>query len=340
MHAPVLCIRPTCLDRVPEWLETFLGTCPRSSNGVHQWLAAATHRTFAYLDSQEQVKVLRWAMRDCGRDPQPHEIEHTVENIRRKRAKGEANGSVYQAWPPRAYEEIDQLVCQGITAAELRRRSPYRIPRVSPWRWIKRLFPANSFLCLSREEPRGTDAQGVPVFARIWDTRLRDGWRYRGLKNYPLIVPNVAKKCSGLTQDGRESTRCNEMFPARRFLTIEFDFSLRDRSGRNETEWASWICKWEKRGRSTRDACAALLWHLREYAPLALVVWSAGKSLQGWFSARGEPEHHLRRFMEYAHGLGADRATWTRCQLVRTPEAVRANGNRQSVQYFDSDNLP
>ena len=53
---------------------------------------------------------------------------------------------------------------EGITAAELRRRSPYRIPRVSPWQWLKRLFPAGSLLCLSREEPRGVDSQGVPVF--------------------------------------------------------------------------------------------------------------------------------------------------------------------------------
>ena len=26
--------------------------------------------------------------------------------------------------------------------------------------------------------------------------------------------------------------------------------------------------------------------------------------------------------------------------LVRTPEALRSNGNRQRVEFFDSDNLP
>ena len=50
---------------------------------------AAAHKTFAYLEAEEQVKALRWAMRDCGRDPQPREIENTVANIRAKREAGE-----------------------------------------------------------------------------------------------------------------------------------------------------------------------------------------------------------------------------------------------------------
>ena len=130
------------------------------------------------------------------------------------------------------------------------------------------------------------------------------------------------------------------MFPRRRFLIVEFDFSSLNRAKTRETAWALLICQWEKAGRSTRDACAALLWHLSEYAPLTLVVWSGNRSLQGWFCAAEESEQSLRRFMEYAVMLGADHATWTPCQLVRTPQALRSNGNRQRVEYFDSDNLP
>jgi hypothetical protein len=279
-------------------------------------------------------------MRDCGRDPQRGEIERTVVTIRAKREAGEANGSLYRAWPPRAYEEIDRLVRQGITVAELRHRSPYRIPRVSPWQWLKRLFPPGALICLSREESRGVDLQGVPVFFRRWHTRRRDDWRHCGLRNFPLLVPNPAQKAYGRTVDGRERTRCNAMFSRRRYLVVEFDFSIFSRAGANETEWASLIRGWEKEGLSIRDACASLLWHLSEYAPFVLIVWSGSRSLQGWFSALGEPEEVLRRFMEYAVGLGADRATWPSCQLVRTPQAIRSNGARQRVEYFDSDNLP
>ena len=269
--------RPACLDRVPEWVEAYLRKCPRSPEGVHQWLASAAHKTFSHLEAEGQVEALRWAVRNCGRDPQPREIENTVANIRARRERGEACGALYQAWPPRAYAEIDQLARKGIIAAELRRRSPYRIPRISPWQWLKRLFPANSLICLSREEPRGVDSQGVPVFSRRWQTRPRDEWRHYGLKNFPLIVPNPAQKPCGRTLDGRMSTRCNEMFPRRRFLVLEHDFSILNRAGTGETEWAPWIRGWEKAGRSTRDVCAALLWHLSEYAPLGLIVWSGGR---------------------------------------------------------------
>src|SRR6185503_8496261 len=40
-------------------------------------------------------------------------------------------------------------------------------------------------------------------------------------------------------------------------------------------------------------------------------------------------------FMEFAVSLGADRATWCRCQLVRVPAARRPNGNEQTVLFFN-----
>jgi hypothetical protein len=106
------------------------------------------------------------------------------------------------------------------------------------------------------------------------------------------------------------------MFPERRFLVVEFDFPA------------------DRFGVSTRDACASLLAHLSRYAPLVLAVWSGSKSLQGWF------DEDSREFFEYACALGADPATWTRCQLVRTPQAIRWNGNRQTVEFFNPSNLP
>jgi hypothetical protein len=38
--------------------------------------------------------------------------------------------------------------------------------------------------------------------------------------------------------------------------------------------------------------------------------------------------------MDRAVRLGADSHTWTRCQLVRMPDGIRDNGNRQRVYYF------
>jgi hypothetical protein len=132
----------------------------------------------------------------------------------------------------------------------------------------------------------------------------------------------------------------NEMFPERRYVTAEWDFSLLSRDGAKQTEWAPWIKAWEKDGRSIHDASSALIWHLTEYAPLTLVVFSGGKSLQAWFNVAGQPESLVYKFFAYAVGLGADPMTWVKCQLVRTPAAIRSNGKRQRVDYFNPSHVP
>jgi len=83
------------------------------------------------------------------------------------------------------------------------------------------------------------------------------------------------------------------------------------------------------------DQQSALLLHLATYAPLACVAHSGNKSLHGWFYVFLDPEEKVQRFMEYALSLGADPATWTPCQLVRIPDGLRDNGNRQTVFFFN-----
>ena len=87
------------------------------------------------------------------------------------------------------------------------------------------------------------------------------------------------------------------------------------------------------------DEHSALLVHLQEFAPLVLVVHSGGKSLHGWFHCMGQSDATIEKFFRYAVSLGADRATWTRCQFVRMPDGLRENGNRQPVMYFNPENL-
>jgi hypothetical protein len=71
-------------------------------------------------------------------------------------------------------------------------------------------------------------------------------------------------------------------------------------------------------------------------APLACVVHSANRSLQGWFYVSGFGDARVLPFFQRAVGLGADRATWTRCQLVRLPGGLRETGKRQEVVYLNS----
>ena len=48
--------------------------------------------------------------------------------------------------------------------------------------------------------------------------------------------------------------------------------------------------------------------------------------------------------MRYAVSLGADPATWTRCQFVRMPDGLRPRAGawpvRQQVFHFNPHNLP
>jgi hypothetical protein len=116
----------------------------------------------------------------------------------------------------------------------------------------------------------------------------------------------------------------------RRFLIVEFDFD-----GGNSTEEARLLEKLSLRGRDVRDLCAALLLHLAEKAPLALAVYSGGKSLHGWFYCTGVSQEKLRGFFQYAVSLGADQANWTRSQFTRMPDGLRENGRRQTVYFFN-----
>ena len=87
------------------------------------------------------------------------------------------------------------------------------------------------------------------------------------------------------------------------------------------------------------DSQAARLWHLATIWPLAIAVFSGGKSLHGWFPCRGEsesPTESLAKFFNYAVTLGADTATWTRSQFVRMPDAIIRQGEGSSDLLHDA----
>ena len=117
---------------------------------------------------------------------------------------------------------------------------------------------------------------------------------------------------TGRNQNGEVSKRSLENTGERRFLVVEFDTG-------------------------TMDEHAALLLNLAERAPLTLAVFSGSRSLHGWFYCAGVAEEKVLRFFRYAVSLGADRATWTRCQLVRMPDGLRDRNNRQVVYFFNPE---
>jgi hypothetical protein len=159
------------------------------------------------------------------------------------------------------------------------------------------IFKQGEFVCVARD-PRAAV------------TELRDDIEEFDL---PLFVPSPMKGETGLTQEGKESPRCNDNTGERRILHVEFD-RLPD-----------------------ADDQIRLHMHLADFAPLVYITHSGGKSYHGAYWIDGLPEEDARRFMEHAVRCGADRATWTRCQLVRVPNGVAFDkeGQRQKVHYLD-----
>jgi hypothetical protein len=85
----------------------------------------------------------------------------------------------------------------------------------------------------------------------------------------------------------------------------------------------------------TADEQAGILWHLARFAPLVMAVHSANKSVHGWFHVDNRSERQNRELMEYAVPLGADPATFVKCQPVRMPGGHRPSKGKQEILFFN-----
>jgi hypothetical protein len=236
-------------------------------------------------------------------------------------------------WPLPDLAEIERIALRGPNLVQLRAVSPLKFAdkgRFTGW-ILSRLFAADSLLCLA-----GSQRSSITLPLSEWLTHH--------LELYSFLVPSPMSCEEGLTLDGRESYRALSNTGPRRYLVIEFDFSELAKDGR-ETSYAPLIRALRVKGISALDAQSALLWHLAELLPnlpLVMVVFSGRISLQGWFYVSGQEEADLELSMRLAVSLGADHATWTRCQLVRLPDGTRFDAAGlpvagQRVEYFNPE---
>jgi len=228
-------------------------------------------------------------------------------------ARGERRRSS-PCWAPVNPTAIVAIANQGPSLRDLVARSPKPIQFGGPDRSeeiIDALFPGNPWLCVGKSD-------------HLFYTARRQAWRGH-LHERSLIVPSSMSAQRGRTKRGKLSFHSEANTGPRRFLVVEFDGGPLDQQ-------------------------AAILLHLAEYAPLALVVFSGSKSCHGWFFCAGEAEDKLARFFDYAHSLGADSRMWGRSQFARladgrrfdgkTSDALRVAGiegvpkGRQALLYF------
>jgi len=241
-------------------------------------------------------------------EPTRHgEIERAVKRSADYMHDATASRPAAPKWPA-----VDAAARAAIIAAhdggvvELWERSAVRFDDDQPHTEtvVDRLFPGNPLLCVAQA---------------LGNARTAPREAFVGcLASSQFIVPSPMTKLAGRNQEGKESARCLDNTGPRRFLIVEQD-----------------------NGRA--DEQAAIITHLAELAPLTLVVSSGGKSLHAWFACTGQPDAVVSCFFRHAVTLGADRATWTRCQLVRMPDGTRRRDDgttaRQSVLYFNPGTL-
>jgi hypothetical protein len=304
------------LQKLQKRLRERLNSCPTPGNGVHNWLFRTAWRLHEWFSEDEIVELLQQNL-SCERPER--EVHEAVVNAG-KYFRGEMGSSSQKQWPAVDYALIDKIVVNcPVGLRDLPNISPVDLSTEEPRteEILDVLFPGNPLLCFGRTPS-------------VFWTHPREFWRGRE-SDFSFIVPNPMTKEIGMTADGKESRRCLDNTGPRTFVVIEFDIT-------DNGPWAPYVQGWQVRCITTLDANVALIIELATNGlprlPLALAVHSGGKSVHAWFPCAGLSEEQTRPFMERAVRLGADRATWTRCQLVRMPDGMRDNGSRQQVHYF------
>jgi hypothetical protein len=317
---------------LPPFLKQLLASPPRHGNGVHRWLYCVSRHLHAHRSQQAIVDMLTDAVRSCGRDVPNREIVAAVEDSKANAWQPDGNpclktgkGSAFKPverkpkWPA-----IDEGKRRNIIAAtnfqlsDLIAASPVLSAELDAENFVDLLFPGNPLLCVGKSQVNFTTATREEL---------------RGLlSTIPFIVPSPMITREGRRQsDGKLSMHTLENTGPRRYLVTEFDppkwdsLSVDTQANHGTEDYYYKKC---------HDEQAALIWHLRQFAPLALVLWSGSKSIHAWWDCQNHDDSVTRPFMCYAASLGADPMTWNRSQFVRLPQGWRAEKQRRQEVYF------
>lgn len=309
---------------IPDWLREKLASPPAAGSGIHAWLFSVARQLHAHMPPSAVGAALQAATAAAARRVTEREIRDAVNNSREvawtRRESGISGGARRSnhtlprrvacaaadsgRWP-NANENL--RLCQIARSAKRGVAGVYDLQVLhdgAAWEqwtaddWMDALFPDAEWLCLAVDHP---------ATAR---SRRREKWTFGPADMCGLVVPSPMTGPSGRGLDGRTSHRCLGNTGQRQWLVIEFD-KLSDGKP------------------MSADDQVALHWHLKaaaeamDWPRLVLVVNSAGKSVHGWYGPV-TAEADARALMEYAVLLGADPATWNRCQLIRLPAGRRA----------------
>jgi hypothetical protein len=319
----------------PDWLRAQIES-PDCSQGTHPCLRQLAKWLGIYFCEREHVeRWLKHAAALCDRDVPDDEIKRLITWAEALFGDGTSEGITGGDSLGRAQPDLDQiydLASGGPNLAEFRASSPQRLYD-SPQRqtvavlrdWGSYCGELNPLICFGADD-------------RFW-TRPFNAVRNL-LHVHAQIVPSPMRAQYGMTQGGYPSEHSKEGVGERAFIVTEFDFAKTTPKGK-PTIWVPLLERCEAEGITALDIQAALLAALSRERPLWMVVFSGGKSLQGWFPCRGEDEGKvLAWFNASALRLGACPSTRCISQFVRMPDGTRAPNRegksaRQTIEFYN-----
>lgn len=272
---------------------------PRAGTGLHPWIFR-TVRALKNCASDDMIrKIMALATKYASRDT-TREIEEAIRGCKPSDEPYTPHVDMphIPKWPEPNLKLIEALPEVHLVELEVK----------SPEEWTNPVDGMRTlFVTSPSDDPNPLICCGTkPAFAK---TQSLSEWGAQMLSQ-ALIVPSPMTSRIGINLAGKPSPRCLANTGPRRFLVCEFD-----------------------KGPFEQQASAIL--RLSEALPLTLVVHSAGKSLHGWWKVAGLPEEQIIDFFKTAVLLGADPATWNRCQFVRLPGGLRDRRTLQRVLYYD-----
>jgi hypothetical protein len=169
--------------------------------------------------------------------------------------------------------------------------------------YIKELYDEDELVCLGLEMNRPVTVSRKEAIEYVSEFAI------------PYIVPSPMSEVSGLTEQGDKSPRTKANTGDRRYLVIEFDYA------------------------EMEQQLAYHLW-LDSVIPCMFIVYSGGKSFHGWYNVENLSEAESKAFFTSAVKLGADRVTWSKCQLCRLPSGNNIKYKKQQTvigrTFFDA----
>ncbi len=302
---------PPFLQSLPSYLQVMVLRPPSAGSGLHQWIFKVSLKLHDHLSAREIYRLLRHVTSNCDRFVPQREIVDAINNsvaISKSRSDLQTLPLTHgdrlttPVWPPVDPDLQRQSARKYETWEQIRKflSSSPGLPSQAAEFYIPALM-GESLLCCGEK-------------TSVFETKPTSEWKGK-LNEQQFIVPSPMSAVYGRTRDGvRLSMHTLSNTGKRRFIVVEFD------SGSNFHQ-------------------LALHQHLATKAPLALVVFSGGKSFHGWYFCEGMPEDRVRAFFEYAVRLGADSRTWSPAQFVRMPGGTRQNSDGtttdQGVLYFN-----